>query len=144
MKTPREILMSRHSSAERKLDSIRSLVIAEELREQKASRSSWNLPALLFWIPNKFWRELIQPSRRVWTALAAVWLLLAVINISQRDSVSSVTGKPVRSPAVMMSWQAQQRLMNELIADRVTSSEADRPKDVRPRPRTEDCEIRSV
>jgi hypothetical protein len=144
MKTPREILMSHHRSAEPKLDSIRSLVAAKELREQKAGTPGWYLPALLLWVPNRFWRELILPSRRIWTGLAAVWLLLAIINISQSDGVSSVTGKPVRSPAVMMSWQAQQRLMNELIADRVTSPEADRPQNVTPRPRTEDCEIRSV
>lgn len=144
MKTPREILMSHHRTAETKLDSVRNLVIAKELGDQEAGMPSWNAPALLLWIPNKFWRELVLPSRRIWTGLAAVWLLLAIINISQRDSLSSVTGKPVHSPAVMMSWQDQQRLMNELIADRVTSPEADRPRNVTPRPRTEDCEIRSV
>ena len=58
----------------------------------------------------------------------------------QRDPVSSVTGQPVRSPAVMMSWQVQQRWMDELLADRSASPAADRPRNVPPRPRTEENE----
>ena len=34
----------------------------------------------------KLWNELIWPSRRTWGALAAVWVVLAIINISNRMS----------------------------------------------------------
>ena len=50
-------------------------------------------------------------------------------------------GKPVRSQAVMMSWQVQQRWMNELLADRSTALEADRPKSVSPKSRTENNDV---
>lgn len=145
MKTPREILLARHQTAEPKLDAIREVVVGE-LNSQDAKTQSLAVvfvsSCLRF--PNTLWRELILPSRRIWTGLTAVWLLLLIINVSQRDTVSSVTGKTVQSPAVMMSWQVQQRWMNELLADRVTPSEADRPRTVTPRPHTEDREIRNV
>jgi len=90
------------------------------------------------------WRELIFPCRQVWAGLAVVWLLLVVVNVSQRDAVSSVTGKPVHSPMVMMSWQVQQRWMNDLLADRTPAPETDRPRNIAPKPHTQNCEITAV
>lgn len=144
MKTPREILLAQHHAAEPKLDTLRRTVIAEELgntaaREQSRSSVPWFLRGA-----NTLWRELILPSRRIWTGLAAAWLLLVVVNLSQRDTVSSVTGQPVHSPAVTMSWQVQERLVNELLADRLVPPDADQPRTVTPRPRTENCGITTV
>ena len=144
MKTPREILLKQHETAGERLDGIRHSVIAQELGPRAAGKSGTSIFVPLFVIFYKPWRELILPSRRIWTALAAVWLLLVIINVSQRDTVSSVTGKPVHSPAVMMGWQAQQRLMNELLVDRMAPPEADRPRNIQGRPRTEDCETRNA
>lgn len=141
MKTPRELLLTRHRDAGPRLDAIRHSVIAQQPGLEKAEKPSLNISFPLPGFPHRLWRELVLPSRRIWTALAAVWLLLAIINISQRDTVSSVTGKPVHSPAVMMSWQTQQRLMNELLVDRATPPDADRPREVAPQPRTEECNI---
>jgi len=99
--------------------------------------------AVYWWLrcSTHLWRELILPSRRIWAGLAAVWLLLLIINLSQRDPVSGVTGQPVHAPAVTMSWQLQQRWMDELLADRSPSPEADRPRTAPSRPRTEEHEI---
>ena len=69
--------------------------------------------------------------------LAAVWVLIFIVNFSQCDNVSSVTGKTVRSGEMIMSWQAQQRWMNELFADRSPAPDADRPRNFAPKPRTE-------
>jgi len=138
MKTPREILFARHQAAAPKLDPIRREVV-RKLNNQATKEQSF--PAVfvssLLGCSNKFWQELILPSRRVWTGLAVVWVLIFAVNFSQRDTVSSVSGKPVRSQAVMMSWQAQQRWMNELLADRSAPPEAERPKTFSPKPRTE-------
>jgi hypothetical protein len=145
MKTPREILLDRHRAAGPRLDAVRRAVVAELHRRdmaaasRRASLASWFLRG-----STTFWRELILPSRRLWAGLAAIWILLFIINISQRDPASSVTGQPVRSPAVMMSWQDQQRWMNELLADRSTPVEADRPRIVAPKPRTQVCETAAV
>lgn len=142
MKTPREILLARHQAAEPRLDAIRRAVV-HELNNQDAKAPSGvtvfaSLCRRCFAAP---WRELILPSRRIWTGLAAVWILIFIINVSLRDNVSSVTGQPVRSPAVMMSWQAQQRWLNELFADRSTPPEADRLRNAAPKPRTEKYEM---
>ena len=142
MKTPRDILLERQRAAEPKLDAIREAVISE-LHQHDAEPQRWPR-ALMSWLlrgSNPLWRELILPSHRIWTGLAAVWLLLLLINVSLRDPVSSVTGQPVHSPAVMMSWQVQQRWMDELLADRSAPPEADRPPNAPPRPRTEENEM---
>ena len=138
MKTPREILLARHQTAAPRLDAIRREVV-RELNHKETKEQSWleASVASLLGCPKTIWRELILPSRRVWTGLAAVWVLVFAINLSQRDTVSGVTGKPVRSQAVMMSWQAQQRWMNELLADRAATPDAARPKNLSPKPRTE-------
>jgi hypothetical protein len=145
MKTPREILLERHGSVQPKLDSIRRAVVGN-LNNEGAKAQSWaaGFAALCLGFPNKLWRELVLPSRRVWTGLAAVWMVLFIVNVSQRDNVSSVTGQPVHSSPVMMSWQVQQRLMNEVLADRVAPPDVDRPRNVAPKPRTETDEMEAA
>jgi len=138
MKTPREILLDRQRSVQGRLDAIRREVVRnlEQPAEPAHRRTDDEGPQ--WWRGlNILWRELIQPSRRVWSGLAAVWLLLLVINLSGRDNVSSVTGLPVQAPAVALNWQAQQRWVNELLADRAVSMEADGPRQAQPRPHSE-------
>ncbi len=142
MKTPREILFARHQAAAPKLDAIRCSVVGElNNKETKEQSQPTFLVAWLLRCSNRIWLELVFPCRRIWTGLAAVWILLFIINSSERDPVSSVTGQTVRSQPVMMSWQVQQRWMNELLADRSSPPEADRPKTFSPKPRTENNEI---
>jgi hypothetical protein len=139
MKTPREVLLARHQAAEPKLNAIRVAVL-NGLTPQTAKPQSWANGWLSLWLrsPSTLWRELILPSRRIWTGLATVWLLLFAINVSQRDPAGAGAGHPVRAPAVMLSWQVQQRWMDELLADRSAPPETDRPRTVPPRPRTEE------
>ncbi|HTY88289.1 MAG TPA: hypothetical protein VMB80_12550 [Candidatus Acidoferrum sp.] len=143
MKTPREILLDRHRAAEPKLEAIRREVVAAEFHgpgrvssvspsESLKTPETGKMPVLLL-----IWREVIWPCRRIWTGLAAVWLLILAVNLSMRDPVSNITGKPVRSGAVMISWQTQQRWMSELLTERPMPPEADRPRNVVPGPRTE-------
>ncbi len=138
MKTPRDILFARHQAAAPKLDAIRREVVAG-LKHEGAETQSWRarFASSCLVCSNKLWLELIWPSRRIWTGLAAAWVLIFIVNFSQRDNVSSVTGKPVQSGEMIMSLQAQQRWMNELFADRSASPDADRPRNVAPGPRTE-------
>ena len=141
MKTPREILLERHGNVQPKLDGIRRAVVNDLNQDAKAQSWAAGLVALCLGFPNKLWNELILPSRRVWTGLAVVWALILVVNVSLRDNVSSVTGQPVHSSPVMMSWQTQQRLMNEVLADRMAPPDTDRPRNVAPKPRTQNDRI---
>jgi hypothetical protein len=136
MKTPREILLAQHRAVEPKLDAIRHAVVAEELNNQGTKKQSWHqfLFAWFLGCSNLFWRELILPSRRIWAGLAAVWLVIAVVNVAGRDH--SPAGN-ISSAPVMMSLREQQRWMNELFADRSLSVDTEPPKAFSPKPRTE-------
>jgi hypothetical protein len=128
MKTPREILLAHHRAAGPKLDAIRqSTVAAVHDRHTDTTQTTTTLFQTL-------WRELILPSRRIWSGVATAWLLIIVVNVSQRDH--SPVGKTT-SATVMMSLDEQQRLMNKYIADRSLPADADRPRTFSPKPRTE-------
>jgi hypothetical protein len=145
MKTSRDILFARHQAAAPKLDAIRRSVV-DELNNQTTKEQSFFAVFVSSFLccSNKFWLELVWPCRRIWTGLATVWLLLFIVNFSQRDNASSVTGQPVRSGGIIMSAQAQQRWMNELFADRSSPPEAERPRNFAPKPRTEKTETATV
>jgi hypothetical protein len=139
MKTPREILLARHRAAEPKLDAIRREAVnaAADVNRRKSPVRELTFAAALANAIRLLFRELVWPCRRTWAGLAVVWALLFIVNFSQRDPVSSVTGQPVRSQVVVMSWQVQQRWMNELLADRSSPPEADHPRNFAPKPRSE-------
>jgi hypothetical protein len=84
MKTPRDILLVRHQTAAPKLDAIRREVLAEKVTPARAGGSGALAAVWLNW-PVVLWRELIWPSRRIWTGLAAIWILIFIFNFSQRD-----------------------------------------------------------
>ena len=138
MKTPREILLAQHRAAEPKLDALRQSIVAMVAREQHP------VPAIRTTLFQTFWRELVLPSRRIWAGFVTVWVLIFVINFSQRDNVNSVTGRTVRSSEPAMSLQAQQRWMNELFADRALPPEVDRPRNSAPKPRTQTSQTVTV
>lgn len=133
MKKPREIFLARHQAAAPKLDAIRQSVVAEELNNKATKEQSYRFDFVAWFLccSKDVWRELILPSRRIWAGLAAVWLVLVAVNLSQRDH--SPTGKVVAA-APMMSFQEQQRWFNELFADRALPMNADRPKTFLPQP----------
>jgi len=142
MKTPREILFARHRAAEPRLDAIREAVVSG-LSPQGTRPHSLSPGVQAPWCGRltTLWRELILPSRRIWAGLATVWLGLVIVNLAQRDPVGGGTGRLVRPPAAMMSWQAQQRWLDELLADRSSWPVAERPRTSPPRPRTEETEV---
>jgi hypothetical protein len=138
MKTPREILLEQHRPVESKLDAIRNEVVAQcrEGRRVAVAKS------VLTCLPLLLWRELIFPSRRTWAGIAAAWVLILVVNFSLRDTGQSGAAK-VTAPE-MMSFQEQQKLVNELLADRFVPVDFDRPKTFTPRPRSERVAVLTV
>jgi hypothetical protein len=140
MKTPREILLEQHQTATPKLDAIRSEVIAELNRQDaKLQRGTINLASWRLGGFQKIWLELIFPSRRIWTSLAVIWIFIFIFNFSQRDRSQIATAK-ISAPE-MMSFGEQQKLLNELLADRSLPLNVERPKVFSPQPRSECVEI---
>ncbi len=142
MKTPREILLARNSAATPKLDAIRRKVV-EKLQISARKEQSWPA-ALVAWLincSNTFWLELIWPCRRIWTGLAAIWLLILAVNLAQHEATPA--GKISAAP-VLMSFSEQQRWMNERFADRAPAADAEPPKIFVPKPRTENFQPLTV
>jgi hypothetical protein len=142
MKTPREILLARHQTAVPKLDAIRREMI-DGLNHQgtKAPNSVLVLVSWCLGGSNKLWQELVLPSRRIWSGLAAVWVLIFAVNFVQREPASA--GKISAAPA-MMSLREQQRWMNEPFAEREPVTDAEPPKVFSPKPRTEKIQCCAV
>ncbi len=138
MKTPRDILLARHRAIEPRLDAIRQSTVTEvsERRHSMgttARRSETGATPVLRLI----WRELIFPSRRIWAGLAAAWILIFIVNFSQRDPERLMARKlPRPSPEAIQAWRQQQRLLAELIGP--SEMRAAQPqKPLVPRPSTE-------
>ena len=138
MKTPREILLERHRATETKLDAIHHSAVAavcdrrsavgdvHERRSQTAATMIWHV----------LWRELFLPSRRIWAGLAAVWVLLVAVNVSMRDHSPAIAMKSGPGPAMILSFQQQEKLLTELMGPSETRV-AQPATPLGPRPRSE-------
>ena len=138
MKTPRDILLERHQAATPRLDALRREVV-EGLNNQATKEQSWSasLVALILCCSKQFWRELIWPCRRIWAGLAAIWILIFVFNLSQRDPSELMAKKlPPPSPEMILAFRQQQRLLAELIGPNETRA-AEPAKPFLPQPRSE-------
>ena len=145
MKTPHDILFARHQAAAPRLDAVRREIVAG-LNHQDAKSQSW-VALLASWClggANKLWLELVWPCRRIWTGLAAIWILIFIVNFSQRDSSQVHLAKSSSPAAMTMTLRDQQKLLNELLADRSFAADAERPRIYLPKPRTETLELLTV
>lgn len=121
MKTPREILLDRHRKAEARLDAIRERILATELPVEADSRSlPLNHSFSLAVAGMKLWRELILPCRRIWCGLAAVWLVIAVMNVASKDSpkIANRRTSPPNSE-ILMATREQRLLRQELLGSSI-------------------------
>ena len=136
MKTPREILFSRHQTAAPKLDAIRREVV-EELNNKETKEQSLSafFVASLLRCPNKFWRELVLPARRIWAGFAVSWLIIVAVNFADADRTNYSEAK-LKSPPVnmMLALQQQEKLLAEFNDPEIT--DADKPKHAAPKPRS--------
>jgi hypothetical protein len=140
MKSPRDILFARHEAATPKLDAIRREAVAElNHQDIKAQRGTADLVSLCLGGSNKLWLELVWPCRRIWSGLATVWVLLFIVNFSQRDS-SEFMAQKTPSPEMILTFRQQERLLAELIGpDELRAAEP--PKIFSPKPRTETTKL---
>ena len=95
-----------------------------------------------------FWRILIStlnsqlstllwPSPKAWASLAAIWLLLLIVNASTNDkSIAVARTLPRPAPERLMAWREQERLLTELLGPREMPV-AEKPKPAASSPRSE-------
>jgi hypothetical protein len=139
MKTPREILLERHRAAKSKLDAIRREVMAAELNNQETKEQSQpsNFVTWFLCCLNRFWLELVWPSRRIWAGLATIWIMIFAFNFSQRDPSELMARKsPPPSPELILTFWQQERLLAELVGPNEPQA-VESPKPFLPQPRSE-------
>ncbi|PYK97835.1 MAG: hypothetical protein DME19_14810 [Verrucomicrobia bacterium] len=130
MKTPREILLKRHQSANAKLDRLRTEVLSttlshpiRALRRDGQEDIPLAVRALLV-----VWRELIWPCRRAWAGMAALWLVMWGINRGLSDTPKATRSAHTASAsALFQALEEQRRLLAELIPA-VSSQPAEPPR----------------
>ena len=132
MKTPREILLQRHQSADAKLTQIRRELIAQMGVPPVTRAEGLPLRATL-----TLWRELIWPARRVWAGLATSWafLLIANANLTADRPVASAE-TTTQAAGLRLMFREQNRLIAELSG--ATEAKIMEPRiPAAPRPRSE-------
>ena len=140
MKTPREILLARHQTAEAKLDRIRrdAVRVAADVNRRSARVREFTFAATVLRTLAVPFRELIWPCRRTWAGLAAVWVALLVFNLTQAERGQTVAAEAATSPGGMrLTFLEQQRLLDELIGPPPPTSPAEPPQRPNPQPRSE-------
>ena len=138
MKTPREILLNRHQSANAKLDGLRARVLSAALppATQPTQPSAHAETSLPIRAALKLWQELFRPYRHVWAGLAVSWLVLWGINLGLADAPkTAMNSHPASAPAMFQALEEQRQILAELIPP--GSSQPAEPPRRNPRPRSE-------
>jgi hypothetical protein len=125
MKTPREILLARHKAVEPKLDELRQSAVAAVYDRRSLSQPAPSILQLL-------WHELFLPSRRVWSSLAAVWIVILAVNFSMRDQSGTNMAKST-SPEMVQTFKQREQLLAQLIGPNDAPA-AEPQKSYTPRP----------
>jgi hypothetical protein len=131
MKTPRELLLDRHRSANARLDAIRQRVVSGDIVRHESKAAFGSLIEMC--------REVFRMPRIAWAGLAAAWLIVIALNIASSD-ISAAPGAqagnaPRRSPETLQALREQRRLFAELVGSGA-ANDAESPRFV-PRPRSE-------
>jgi hypothetical protein len=115
MKTPRELILQRHQSAETKLNAIRGDDLAACARSMATPPSHQPEPLFnLRFLAMKFWQESIRPWRRIWAGMAAIWLVLLALNLATHETPKLARHKTAPpDPELLAALREQQRLMRQ-------------------------------
>jgi hypothetical protein len=122
VKTPREILLERHHSAEAKLDIIRQRLVAPEPRPES--------------LRTRFIRDLLWPLRWHAAAMSALWLIAALLNVEQTSPTIVAASELPSSPRQLFVALAENRRQLAEMIDTPTDFRA-APQPFIPRRRSE-------
>ena len=91
-----------------------------------------------------WWQTLFWPHPKAWGGLAAVWLIILGLQLSQRDDAPVRTEKSAPPSAeTLVELRQQQRMLAELLGAHELPT-ADRPKTTSPQPHAQRSEIMAV
>jgi hypothetical protein len=135
MKTPRELLLNRHRSALPKLDAIRETALAKSFpgMEHNAKQPVENRVSFAIRVAQVLWRELFLPCRGIWAGLAAVWMVILVLNMpagEKRAHLALVSSPPDKQ--VLAVLREQKEMLAQFV-EPIIPSPAIRPKNPGPR-----------
>lgn len=131
MKTPREILLQRHQTADARLDQVRREVVAQLQPPARFRREALPLHVVL-----KIWLELIWPARRIWAGLAMAWVFLLIANANLAGGQPVTVNAKNSAPAdLQQKYQEEKQLLAELSGAREPRIVAP-PMPLAPRPRS--------
>jgi hypothetical protein len=111
---------------------------SQKTSSQANEKSDW------FSIIRRELKTLLWPNSKAWAGLAAVWIFIAVIHFSMRDTTTLAVENPAPPSPTMMAELKQQRLMFAELVGSTTPSESDRPRKFPLKPRSERGDIRAV
>jgi len=118
MKTPREVLLQRHQSIERKLDHVREHAIASvvEGREKPAEVATHRSSPL---------REFLLPLRWHLAGMTAAWIIVVLLNID-RPSNSPTAQEVSASPRQLLAeLRENRRQILELVESSAVGADAE-------------------
>ena len=113
MKTPRQLILERHRSAEARLETIRAEDLAACTQTSVASDRRRLQPFFsLSYTVMKLWQESLWPWRRAWTGMAVVWLVLLALNLTIDKRAEMAGHKAARpSPELLAALREQRQLL---------------------------------
>jgi hypothetical protein len=113
-------------------------VTEESVHLPAASQNGWRH------VVGRELRALFWPNPKAWAGMAAVWVLIAIINFSMRDTTPQIAEKSAPpSPAALAELRNQQRMFVELSGQGETQ-EADRQKNIPLKPHSERTKFRFI
>lgn len=119
MKTPRELLLEKNAGALPDLDRVRRAALDEIFPppRRRPARSPLAWAATL-------WEQLVLPSRYAWAGVAAAWLIIVAVNVTQAGGGAAATTSQTTAPAQLEMVREQRALEAELLGTRLVAQPA--------------------
>jgi hypothetical protein len=126
MKTPREILLNRHRSAGPKLDAVRKTALATAFPRagHNAEPTAQISGPFALRVAHVLWRELILPCRGIWAGLAAIWLVILVLNLPSGGKPMRLAGSTSPPDQQVLAVLREQREMLTQFSEPIAPSPA--------------------